>query len=156
MSDGAIDLRRSIQGFVRAFGLLAGDQTPCGQPLAPSHAHALMVLLERESTSARGGLNQQDLAEAVGLDKSSVTRLCAKMVAAGHLTQEPSAIDGRAWTLNLSTKGRRAAKTVEDASLARFRRLAAALPGSVPVADAVRIIAALTTAAVSSHDKRTP
>ena len=113
MSEGAIDLRRSIQRFVRAFGLLAGDQTPCGQPLAPSHAHALMVLLERESPSAAGGMNQQDLAEAVGLDKSSVTRLCAKMVAAGHLTQEASATDGRAWILSLSTKGRRAAKVVE-------------------------------------------
>jgi len=154
MNDAPGDLRRSIQRFVRAFGLLAGDQTPCGQPLAPSHAHALMVLLEHESAAAAGRLHQQDLAKAIGLDKSSVTRLCAKMVAAGHLHQAPSEADGRAWTLSLSANGRRVAKTVQNASLARFRRLGAALPGSVPVAEAVRIIAALTDAVISSDQRK--
>ena len=150
-----VGLRRSIQGFVRAFGLLEGDQTPCGQPLAPSHAHALMVLLERESDSPEG-LNQQGLAEAVGLDKSSVTRLCAKMIAAGHLNQAPSETDGRAWMLKLSAKGRRVARTVEDASRARFQSLAAALPGSVSAAEVVRVIAALTEAVMASAERKTP
>jgi len=158
MRESDHDLRRSIQGFVRAFGLLAGDQTPCGQPLPPSHAHALMVLLEQERASGPAGLKQQDLAEAIGLDKSSVTRLCARMMSAGHLHQVPSETDGRAWTLSLSAKGRRVAKTVQDASQARFRRLAAALPESVPVAEAVRIVTALTAAAVSSaeNERKTP
>ena len=150
------DLRRMIQRFVRAFGLLAGDQTPCGQPLPPSHAHALMVLLEQEESSQPEGLNQQALAEAVGLDKSSITRLCARMMSAGHLHQAPSQTDGRAWTLGLSAKGRRVAKTVQEASLARFRRLAAALPESVPVADAIRVMGALTAAAMSGAEKETP
>ena len=75
MSKGTVDLRRSIQRFVRAFGLLAGDQTPCGQPLAPSHAHALLVLLERECVAPANALKQQELASALGLDKSSITRL---------------------------------------------------------------------------------
>ena len=66
---------------MRAFGLLAGDQTPCGQPLAPSHAHALLVLLERARTGT-DVLKQQDLARELGLDKSSITRLCTKMVEA--------------------------------------------------------------------------
>jgi len=154
MSQGANDLRQTIQRFIRAFGLLAGDQTPCGQPLPPSHAHALMVLLEHEETSRSEGLKQQDLAEAVGLDKSSVTRLCARMMSAGHLRQAPSQTDGRAWTLSLSAKGRRVAKTVQEASLARFRRLAAALPESVPVGDAIRVVGALTAAAVSGEEER--
>jgi DNA-binding MarR family transcriptional regulator len=155
VSNAALDLRRSIQGFVRAFGLLAGDQTPCGQPLAVSHAHALLVLLER----ARAGtdvLKQQDLARELGLDKSSITRLCTKMVEAGHLQQTASERDGRAWALSLSSKGRRVAETVDEASKARFRRLAEALPTTVRPEDVVEVLEALTFAVVSSAEKETP
>ena len=150
-----MDLRRSIQGFVRAFGLLAGDQTPCGQPLAPSHAHALLVLFEAERTAAAEGLRQQDLATALGLDKSSITRLCSKMVDAGHLQQAASEADGRAWVLSLSAKGRRVAETLEEASKARFRRLAAALPTRVPPEDVVAVLEALTVAVVSTSERKT-
>src|SRR4051812_18405573 len=81
-------LRASIQRFVRSFGLLNGDQTPCGLPLSPSQAHALMALLDRERGGQRS--TQQDLVKILGIDKSNVTRLCAKMLEAGHLTQQPS------------------------------------------------------------------
>jgi DNA-binding MarR family transcriptional regulator len=156
MSKSALDLRRSVQGFVRAFGLLAGEQTPCGQPLAPSHAHALLVLLERERATVADGLRQQDLTTALGLDKSSITRLCARMVDAGHLQQTPSETDGRAWALNLSAKGRRVAETLEEASKARFRRLAAALPATVAVDDVLHVLEALTAAVVSSSERKSP
>jgi DNA-binding MarR family transcriptional regulator len=153
MSKAALDLRQSIQRFVRAFGLLSGDQTPCGQPLAPSHAHALLILRERERLS-RDGLKQQDLTSALGLDKSSITRLCTKMVDAGHLQQAPSETDGRAWTVSLSAKGRRVAETLEEASTTRFRRLAAALPANVGAEDVVRVLEALTAAVVSSAERK--
>jgi hypothetical protein len=39
--------RGLVQQFVRSFGLLVATQTPCGHPISVSHAHALMVLLER-------------------------------------------------------------------------------------------------------------
>lgn len=151
-----MDLRRSLQGFVRAFGLLASEQTPCGQPLAPSHAHALLVLLERERATAADGLKQQELTTALGLDKSSITRLCAKMVDAGHLQQVPSETDGRAWALSLSAKGRRVAETLEEASKARFRRLAAALPAAVAAEDVLQVLEALTAAVVSSSERKSP
>ena len=149
-------LRRSIQGFVRAFGLLAGEQTPCGQPLAPSHAHALLVLLERERTTAANDLKQQDLAVALGLDKSSITRLCSKMVEAGHLKQSASEADGRAWRLSLSPKGRRVAGMIEEASKERFGRLAAALPATVSSRDVVQILEALTAAVLCSAEGKSP
>jgi len=155
MSKDAVDLRRSIQGFVRAFGLLAGDQTPCGQPLAPSHAHALLVLLECERVSRAHALKQQELASALGLDKSSITRLCTKMVEAGHLQQAPSETDGRAWTLKLSAKGKRVAATLDEASRSRFRRLAAALPATVATEDIVHVLEALTAAVVASAERKT-
>jgi DNA-binding MarR family transcriptional regulator len=119
-------LRASIQRFVRSFGLLSSAQTPCGVPLPPSHAHALMALLDRERRGERS--TQQDLVKVLGVDKSNVTRLCAKMVDAGHVLQDPSPDDGRAWSVSLTAKGHRVAERVEDASRTRFERLLAALP----------------------------
>ena len=120
------DLRRLVQEFIRSIGLLAGDQTPCGQPLAVSHAHALMVLLEAEREGTR--LTQRELGDALGIDKSNVTRLCRRMQSTGHLVQNRSAEDGRARLLSLTTVGRRVAKNVERSSHDRFQRLMSALP----------------------------
>jgi DNA-binding MarR family transcriptional regulator len=121
-------LRTSIQRFVRTFGLLDGDQTPCGLPLAPTHAHALTALLDRER---RGVVSaQQDLVKVLGIDKSNVARLCAKMIEAGHLLQSESLVDGRTWRLSLTPKGRRLAERVEDASRSRFDHVLAALPSN--------------------------
>ena len=108
--DAAQQLRAGVQQFVRSFGLLAGDQTPCGQPLAPSHAHALMLLLETARAGKR--TNQRALAAALGIDKSSAARLCEKMERVGHVDQARSPADGRARLLGLTTKGRRVAEQV--------------------------------------------
>lgn len=142
-------LRSSIQRFVRSFGLLNGDQTPCGVPLSPSHAHALMTLLDRE----RSGENstQQGLVTILGVDKSNVTRLCAKMIEAGHLAQQPSPDDGRAWLLSLTVKGRRLAERVEDASRRRFDRVLAALPSQTARATVLRSLDLLNDALVETR-----
>ena len=123
----AAALRELVQGFVRRFGLLAGERTPCGQPLAVSHAHALLVMLDR---AARGAQTQQALGRALGIDKSNVARLCRKMESAGHLVQGRSVEDGRARLLSLTEAGVRVARGVEEASRARFAAVMAALaPG---------------------------
>ena len=113
------DLRRLIQTFIRSAGLLAGDQTPCGHPVAVSHAHALMVLLETARKGKR--VTQRELGQALGIDKSNVTRLCRRMESAGHLVQSRSADDGRARLLSLTTRGTRVAKNVERSSRDRFQ-----------------------------------
>jgi DNA-binding MarR family transcriptional regulator len=124
----ATDLRLLIQTFIRSSGLLAGDQTPCGHPVAVSHAHALMVLLE----TARKGkcMAQRELGQALGIDKSNVARLCRRMESAGHLVQSRSADDGRARLLSLTARGTRVAKTVERSSRDRFQWLMSAIPRS--------------------------
>lgn len=119
-------LRRLIQAFIRSAGLLAGDQTPCGHPLAVSHAHALMVLLETARREER--VTQRELGLALGIDKSNVTRLCRRMESAGHLIQSRSTDDGRARLLSLSPRGARIAKDVERSSRNRFLRLMSAIP----------------------------
>jgi DNA-binding MarR family transcriptional regulator len=124
--ESGANLRHLIQTFIRSIGLLAGDQTPCGQPLAVSHAHALMVLLEfsRDDRSA----TQRELAQGLGIDKSSVVRLCRKMESAGHVIQGRSADDARARLLSLTPRGERLARNVERSSRNRFDVLMSAIP----------------------------
>ncbi len=140
---GAVDdggaLRSLVQALIRSFGLLAGDTTPCGKPLAVSHAHALMVLLERSRQGVSPG--QRELGAALGIDKSNVARLCQRMERAGHLRQARSPRDGRARLLSLTPAGRRLAEAVERSSRARFAALAAA----VPAARRPGVLAALAT-----------
>lgn len=118
-------LRANVQGFVRRFGLLSEDRTPCGQPLPLSHAHALLFLLGQGDPAA---VVQRDLAAALGLDKSSVARLCARMEAAGHVVQTRSEADGRAREIELTAKGARVARQVDQESRERFSRILAAIP----------------------------
>jgi DNA-binding MarR family transcriptional regulator len=120
--DDVDGLRVATQRFLRSFGALAADATPCGKPLPIAHAHALMVLL------ARGELSQQDLGLELNIDKSNVTRLCAKMVETGHVLQKPHARDGRSRIIVLSTRGKRLAQEVTAASHARFGAVLNALP----------------------------
>lgn len=119
-------LRQGVQRFVRRFGLLAQDQTPCGKPLPPSQAHALMLLLERRGRGDE--VTQRDLQEALGIDKSNVTRLCQRLEASGHLVQEVAVQDRRARILRLTEKGVKLATEVEAASRGRFARLLEGLP----------------------------
>lgn len=132
-------LRALVQTFVRSIGLLSGDTTPCGKPLAVSHAHALMVLLDRSRLGSTPG--QRELGAALGIDKSNVARLCRKMERAGHLRQARSRDDGRARLLLLTPQGREVAEGVERSSRARFEGLAAA----VPAAQRPAVLAALST-----------
>jgi DNA-binding MarR family transcriptional regulator len=128
-NDGSADgdsLRRLVHTFVRSIGLLSADRTPCGKPLAASHAHALMVLLEHSRGARRP--TQQELGRALGIDKSNVARLCRKMEQTGHLTQERCPDDGRARLLSLTDRGTRAGRNVERSSRARFHDLIAAVP----------------------------
>jgi DNA-binding MarR family transcriptional regulator len=142
-AETARELQASLQTFVRSFGLLVTKQTPCGQPITPSIAHSLMILLEREAD----GLStlQHELAEQLGLDRSSVQRLCSRLEADGRIKQEPAPDDARARRIQLTASGQRLAANVRAASLQRFTRILDAIPSSKrqPLLDALEV---LTTA----------
>lgn len=133
------ELRLAVQGFVRQFGLLRDDRTPCGEPLTVSHGHALMILLEHREESP---VVQRDLANALGLDKSSVARLCARMERARHIAQRRSELDGRAREITLTEKGERVARRVDAESRARFSRVLDAIPAKqrAVVVEAVKLL----------------
>jgi len=119
-------LRAGVRRFVRAFGLLASDQTPCGTPISLSGGYALVHLLE----AGRRGEEptQQELARVLCVDKSNVARLCAKMERDGLARQRRAEHDGRSRRVSLTPKGKRLAERVEASSHARFSRLFDAVP----------------------------
>ena len=113
-----------MQLVFRRFGALASEATPCGKPVTLTYGHALMVL------AASGALTQGALGAELGIDKSNVARLCAKMVEAGHVTQRRGEDDARSRHVALTPRGARLAKEVDTASRARFSALLLAIPAT--------------------------
>jgi DNA-binding MarR family transcriptional regulator len=120
------DLRGHVQEFVRRFGLLVTRQTPCGFPVSPSYAHALMLL--RRRTADGLSTQQSDLAAGLAIDKSNVARLCERMVRAGHALQNVPEADARSRRVTLTTKGARVAGRIEQGSRDRFSAVASRIP----------------------------
>lgn len=141
-AETARNLQASVQAFVRSFGLLVTKQTPCGQPISPSIAHALMILLERETLGT--STFQHELADLLGLDRSSVQRLCSRLDADGRITQQPSPDDARSRRIQLTVSGQRMASNIQAASLERFTRIVDAIPASKrkPLLDALELLTA--------------
>ena len=135
-------LQVSVQAFVRSFGLLVTKQTPCGQPVTPSVAHALMMLLDRETEGV--STYQHQLADQLGLDRSSVQRLCARLESEGRIEQEPAPDDARSRRLRLTASGQRMATNIQAASLQRFTRIVDAIPAAKrqPLLDALEVLTA--------------
>lgn len=139
MSD---ELRALLQTFIRRFGLLAADTTPCGKPLATSDAHALLILAE----TGAAGLLQTDLRGALGVDKSTASRVVARLDERGHVEPAAPSADGRAKPVRLTAKGARLAGEIDRASRRRFGALLAGIPAGRrdPVLRALRdVVAAL-------------
>ena len=106
-------------GFIRAFGVLRSDTTPCGQPMSVSSAHALCEL------ASGAKLNQRDLATRLGLTSSSTSRLVDQLVAKGWAEREPDpdSSDARVRLVRLTPVGNDAARRVMQARGERFSRL---------------------------------
>ena len=106
-------------GFIRAFGVLRSDTTPCGQPMSVSTAHALCEL------ASGAKLNQRDLARRLGLTSSSTSRLVDQVVAKGWAEREPDpdSSDTRVRLVRLTAVGNGTARRVLQARSERFSRL---------------------------------
>jgi DNA-binding MarR family transcriptional regulator len=129
------EFRALLQAFIRRFGLLSPDRTPCGKDLAPGDAHALMILLG----AGAAGEPQARLARQLGVDKSTASRLVARLLAAGRAERAPASGDGREKPVRLTARGARLAREIDRASADRF----AALLASVPRARRPGVVSAL-------------
>jgi DNA-binding MarR family transcriptional regulator len=118
----ADDLQQSFMSFVRSFGLLQPDRTPCGLELHVSEAHALAEI------GASTDLTQQALAGRLCLRKSTVSRLIGNLVDRGWVTRAPDLSDGRALVLTLTDEGADVAGRVRRSRTRRFEALLAEIP----------------------------
>lgn len=92
-------LRRLLRGLVRAGGLLE-PHTHGGVRLSMSEIFALGELADA------GTLSQQELADRLGLEKSTVSRLAAGLERREWLTRERDPNNRRLYRLRLTARGR--------------------------------------------------
>lgn len=116
------ELQQGVQAFIRHFGLLRQDQTPCGRPLPTSQAHALQVLGQHAE------LTQQALAVHLHLDKSTTSRVVSQLVERGWVARGMNPQDRREACLTLTPQGREALRQVAAAAAVRYEALCRSLP----------------------------
>ena len=92
-------LHHLLMDLIRAGGLLQPDQTVPGIGVTMSQAFALHEL------DAGDPLSQQELADRLRLEKSSVSRMAAEMERKGLLVRERVAHDQRQYRLRLTELG---------------------------------------------------
>lgn len=128
------DLQEAVARFVRAFGLHQPDQTPCGQPVPVSEAHALGEL------ARDGALRQSELAHRLKLEKSTTSRLVTQLINRGWAERVPAPGDGRGRLVRLTDQGALAAARLAEARAQRF----SAVLDRVPEAERADVLRALT------------
>jgi DNA-binding MarR family transcriptional regulator len=113
-------LRRLLRGLVRAGGLLESHHH------GGLHASLSEVFALGELADA-GVLSQQELADRLGLEKSTVSRLAAGLERRQWLSRERDPANRRVYRLRLTARGRRAAAQVGAHYRAHHAALFAAL-----------------------------
>lgn len=103
--------------LLRYVGVLHPEQPARGHPVPMTQVFALHEL----DTGA--ALSQRDLADRLGLEKSTVSRLVAEMEAAGLLKRERDPDNRRYYRLRLTGRGRAAHARMGNAFHDRYHRL---------------------------------
>lgn len=93
-------LHKLIMDLVRAVGMLQPDRAVPGHRLTVSQAFAVHEL------DTGPPLSQQELAERLGLEKSSVSRMVAELERQGLLVRERDPGNRRLYRLRLTDHGR--------------------------------------------------
>ena len=112
-------LRDAVRHLMVAHAVFEESRRPCGTELTTMQAYALLELLQHETP-----MTVSDLAAKLAIDRTNVSRLCARMEAAGELDRAPHPEDGRARALRLTARGKKLAQRVDDASARHFQRVA--------------------------------
>ncbi|EHV0700795.1 MarR family transcriptional regulator [Salmonella enterica] len=110
------NIRAASRLMVRELGFM--NQNLAATDYPPSAVHSLLEI------ETQGSVTAAQLVQILGLEKSSVSRMLAKLVEAGELEENTSADDARAKLLSLTWKGK---KTVQNINAYADQRVAAAL-----------------------------
>ncbi|HDR2790700.1 TPA: MarR family transcriptional regulator [Enterobacter asburiae] len=109
-------IRAASRLMVRELGFMNQNLATTDYP--PSAVHSMLEV------DAHGSMTAAQLVQILGLEKSSVSRMLAKLVKAGELEENPSAEDARTKLLSLTGKGR---ETVRNINTYADEQVAAAL-----------------------------
>ncbi|MGK3112114.1 bifunctional helix-turn-helix transcriptional regulator/GNAT family N-acetyltransferase [Candidatus Pantoea formicae] len=110
------NIRAASRLMVRELGFM--NQNLAATDYPPSAVHSLLEV------EAQGSVTAAQLVQILGLEKSSVSRMLAKLVEAGELEENTSADDARTKLLSLTGKGK---ETVQNINAYADQRVAAAL-----------------------------
>lgn len=116
------EIRASSRLMVRELGFM--NRTLAATEYSPSMVHTLLEV------EARGAITAAQLVHILGLEKSSVSRMLAKLVNVGELEETPSAEDARIKPLSLTAQGRETVRKINHYSNERvFAALGTLDPG---------------------------
>ncbi|XBS70174.1 helix-turn-helix domain-containing GNAT family N-acetyltransferase [Acerihabitans sp. KWT182] len=134
MPDTDIDpIRDASRRLVREFGFMR--PTLAGSDLSPSSVHALVEI------GNRGTMTAGELCDVLQLEKSSVSRMLRKFIAAGQLGESAGLRDGRSKSLVLTPNGRETLAAIEAYAQGQ---VAGAL-GKLPAEEHGKILHGLST-----------
>jgi len=142
MNDLIDDIRAASRQMAREWGFLR--PTLAGTAYSPSAVHAIVEL------GRRGSLTAAELVDVLGLDKSSVSRMLAKLIAAGEMAPIEQGADARSKPLALTEQGRRTLAAVD----AYARRQVTAATAHLPPAQLDTVCASLATYAEALRANR--
>ncbi|MBG0844871.1 bifunctional helix-turn-helix transcriptional regulator/GNAT family N-acetyltransferase [Pseudomonas chengduensis] len=98
-------IRSASRTMVRELGFM--QSTLAGTDYSPSAVHTLLEI------GARGVMTAAQLVQVLGLEKSSVSRMIAKLIQAGEIEESTSSCDGRSKRLLLTNQGKRTVEAIQ-------------------------------------------
>lgn len=139
-------IRAASRLMVRELGFMQATLAATDYP--PSAVHAILEM------GAQGRMAASQLAQVLGLEKSSVSRMVRKLVEAGELKEAADGEDGRVKQLALTAKGRRTLAAIE--AFGRQQVAAALDRMQAPQQQAVSQGLALYAQALQAHRQEDP
>ncbi len=125
-------IRDASRRMVRELGFMS--PTIAGTDYSASAVHAILEI------GARGSVTASQLSALLRLEKSSVSRLVQKLVAAGELREKVDADDNRVKHLALTPRGKRTMAKIDRFARDRVARALAGLPprAAITIAEGIR------------------
>ncbi|MBP1934914.1 MarR family winged helix-turn-helix transcriptional regulator [Ammoniphilus resinae] len=111
-----LELRYNVQKFIRLFGLLEQNVTPCGFHLSPSQVFSLQELEDKSLTIG-------ELAERLFLERSTVSRLVDILVKNDFVNRVSNEDNRREVLVSLNEKGRRSLQQVREQSIQYYQSI---------------------------------
>jgi len=108
--------------LVRSLWLHKPEETPCGQPISATEAHA-MLEIARES-----GITQNGLSSRLRLEKSTISRIVAMLERRGWIRRQRDEKDARFIRLVLTPRGTKANTNIAASRRAKFDKIFNAVP----------------------------